>query len=96
MARVLPCWLVIAALLPLGAAADALHAMPQLAPDPRIAALVAGVEPDRLVQTDRALVAFGTRNDFSETSSSSTHGVFGARDWIAARFREIAAGSQAA
>lgn len=62
-------------------------------PDPRIAALVAAVDPVRLKHTDDALVAFGTRNDFSERDSTPAHGVFGARDWIAGRFRAIAAGS---
>ncbi|HTU83796.1 MAG TPA: M28 family metallopeptidase, partial [Candidatus Acidoferrales bacterium] len=33
----------------------------------------------------------GTRNDFSETTSTPSHGVFGARDWIVAQFRAIAA-----
>ncbi len=61
------------------------------APDPRIAAMVSAVSADRLAQTDRTLVGFGTRNDFSETSSTATHGVFAARDWIASQFRAIAA-----
>jgi len=63
------------------------------APNPQIARMVATVDAARLKNTVDALVAFGTRNDFSETSSTATHGVFGARDWIASRFREIAASS---
>ena len=64
-----------------------------VSPDPRVAALVAAVDPSRLKRTDDALVSFGTRNDFSERDSTPAHGVFGARDWIAARFRAIAADS---
>lgn len=59
--------------------------------DPQIAALVARVQAARVADDDRRLVAFGTRNDFSETSSTATHGVFAARDWIAKQFRAIAA-----
>ncbi len=61
--------------------------------DPTIFAMVAAVSPARLQATDEHLVAFGTRNDFSETSSTATHGVFAARDWIVAQFRAIAATS---
>ncbi|MBV8117799.1 MAG: M20/M25/M40 family metallo-hydrolase [Candidatus Eremiobacteraeota bacterium] len=64
--------------------------LPQVARDPAIAALVGAVSADRLKTTIDTLVAFGTRNDFSETSSTATHGVFAARDWIAAQFRAIA------
>lgn len=67
--------------------------LPAVSPDPAIAALVGAVSAQRLERTDATLVAFGTRNDFSETSSTATHGVFGARDWIAARFASIAADS---
>jgi hypothetical protein len=62
-------------------------AAPPYAP---IAAMVAAVSAQRLQTTDTTLVNFGTRNDFSETSSTKTHGVFGARDWIAEQFRTIA------
>ncbi|MBV8197567.1 MAG: M28 family metallopeptidase [Candidatus Eremiobacteraeota bacterium] len=61
------------------------------APYPPIAAMVDAVSADRLAATVDTLVAFGTRNDFSETTSSARHGVFGARDWIVAQFRKIAA-----
>lgn len=61
--------------------------------DPQIASLVSQVDAARLKADDVRLVAFGTRNDFSETSSTATHGVFAARDWIASRFRDIAATS---
>lgn len=65
--------------------------LPHPTRDPRVAAMVARVEPSRLLADDERLVAFGTRNDFSETTSTATHGVFGARDWIVKQFRAIAA-----
>ncbi|MGC2406888.1 MAG: M20/M25/M40 family metallo-hydrolase [Candidatus Cybelea sp.] len=65
--------------------------MPVLSPYPPIATLVDAVQADRLMTAVEQLVGFGTRNDFSERSSSRTHGVFGARDWIADQFRTIAA-----
>ena len=67
------------------------YAAPSPAPvDPRIAAMVGAVSAERLRATDDTLVNFGTRNDFSETSSTATHGVFAARDWIRGQFEEIA------
>ena len=68
------------------------YVAPSPAPvDPQIAAMVAKVSADRLRANDTKLVdGFFTRNDFSETSSSATHGVFGARDWIRAQFEAIA------
>jgi Zn-dependent M28 family amino/carboxypeptidase len=81
-------------------AANALPAIPQappsappLAPDPVVAALVAQVSTERLRATDVRLVGFGTRNLFSERSSSSKRGVYAARDWLAARFRDAGRGS---
>jgi len=61
--------------------------------DPGIASMVAAVSPAAVRTSVRTLVDFGTRNDFSETTSTSAHGIFAARDWIASRFREIAATS---
>ena len=58
--------------------------------DPKIVAMIAFVSPDRLRSDDEHLVAFGTRNLFSETSNSRTRGVYAARDWIAGQFRAIA------
>ena len=67
------------------------YAAPSPAPlDPQVAAMVAQVSADRLRATDTKLVGFFTRNDFSDTSSTPTHGVFGARDWIRAQFEAIA------
>jgi Zn-dependent M28 family amino/carboxypeptidase len=55
--------------------------------------MVGAVDAARLQQTDTTLVNFGTRNDFSERTSTPTHGIFAARDWIAGQFRSIAATS---
>jgi hypothetical protein len=78
-------------LLAFAGATGSYQPLPQLSPAPVIAALVGAVDASRLKQTVVQLVAFGTRNDFSETSSTKTKGVFGARDWIAAQFTSIAA-----
>jgi Zn-dependent M28 family amino/carboxypeptidase len=75
----------------IGAAPATIDPLPAVSVDPAIAALVGAVSAERVKSTDDALVAFGTRNDFSETTSTATQGVFAARDWIAARFRSIAA-----
>ncbi|HEY2475113.1 MAG TPA: M28 family metallopeptidase [Candidatus Cybelea sp.] len=56
-----------------------------------IAAMVAAVSADHLESSVKTLVNFGTRNDFSEQTSTATHGVFAARDWIASQFKTIAA-----
>jgi hypothetical protein len=66
-------------------------APPAPAPYPPIQAMVDAVRADRLRATVERLVAFGTRNDFSERSSTRDRGVFGARDWIASQFAAIAA-----
>ncbi len=65
--------------------------LPQLSPYAPIAALVDAVQADRLKAADDRLVNFGTRNDFSERTSTKDRGVFAARDWIASQFSEIAA-----
>jgi hypothetical protein len=65
-------------------------ALPSPAADPAISALLAQISPARLQATDTKLIAFGTRNTFSEASPPG-RGVFAARDWIAAQFRQIAA-----
>ncbi len=57
--------------------------------DPGIAAMVTSVSAHRLRATDNRLVAFGTRDAFSETLHDKRRGVYAARDWIAAQFREI-------
>ncbi|MEO6835815.1 MAG: M20/M25/M40 family metallo-hydrolase [Candidatus Tumulicola sp.] len=85
---------IVAAAVPrLGLGAAPNDPLAAVSPDPDIVALVERVSSERLKRSDDALVGFGTRNDFSETASTATHGVFGARDWIAAQFRSIAATS---
>lgn len=58
--------------------------------DPRIKTMVNAVSANDLRAIDTRLVAFGTRNDFSDTLNSPTRGVFAARDWIRAQFEAIA------
>jgi hypothetical protein len=70
----------------------AAQAVPQPGPDPTIAAIVAKVSAERLKADDALLVAFGTRNTFSEKMGEK-RGVFAARSWIADQFREIAKAS---
>src|SRR5437867_9096843 len=69
------------------------QAAPKPGPDPAIVAIVAKVSAKRLKAIDERLVAFGTRNTFSE-KLGDTRGVFAARAWIADQFREIAKASQ--
>jgi hypothetical protein len=84
---------VIGAALLLGALGPdaALPPAPSYQP---IASMVGAVQANRLRDSIEQLVAFGTRNDFSERASTAQHGVFGARDWIARQFSAIAATSQ--
>jgi hypothetical protein len=58
-----------------------------LARDPATAALLADVSPSRLRATDSVLVAFGTRNTFSDTLSS-TRGIGAARRWLHAQMEQ--------
>jgi hypothetical protein len=58
--------------------------------DPRITAMVNAVSAADVREYDTRLVAFGTRNDFSEDLHSSTRGIFAARDWIRSQFEAIA------
>jgi hypothetical protein len=82
-------FLALATLAALAATVPA-HA-DDLAPpvDPAIAAMLAQVSAQRLRATDERLVAFGTRNTFSEGDGAG-RGIFAARDWVAAQFRAIA------
>ena len=80
---------ILGALLLLAAAGN--EPMPQPPVYTPIATMVGAVRADRLKDAVERLVEFKTRNDFSETASTSERGVFGARDWIAARFAAIAA-----
>ena len=74
-------------LAPLAAAAD--DAAPATTVDPAVAAMVGGVSAARLRASDERLVAFGTRNLFSERSTDPKRGVYAARDWIATQFRAL-------
>jgi hypothetical protein len=75
-------------------AGGAVSAAPAQAPvDPRIQAMTAAVSAADLRAIDGHLVGFGTRNAFSETSSTSTRGVFAARDWLRSQFEAIAKGT---
>ena len=87
--RRLPAALIVALQLTFAAAAAGDEAPPSATPDPLVASFVAQVSAARLRATDERLVAFGTRNTFS-TGQGAARGVTAARDWIAARFREIA------
>lgn len=55
--------------------------------------MVAAVSPQSLRTWDSGLLAFGTRNLFSEQLHDPKRGVFAARDWIKGRFEQIAATS---
>jgi len=68
------------------------QAAPPPGPDPTITAIVAKVSAERLKTNVERLVAFGTRNTFSEQLGDK-RGVFAARSWIADQFREIAKAS---
>jgi hypothetical protein len=82
---------VAALCVPAGAAEN--DAAPRALVDPLIAGAVARVSAGRLRATDTRLVAFGTRNTFSETSDRRGRGVFPARDWLAGEFRRLARSS---
>jgi Zn-dependent M28 family amino/carboxypeptidase len=59
--------------------------------DPDIAAMAAAVSPAQLRTFDSGLLAFGTRNAFSDRLRNSNRGVFAARNWLRAQFEQIAA-----
>ncbi|HEY6004383.1 MAG TPA: M20/M25/M40 family metallo-hydrolase [Anaeromyxobacter sp.] len=59
------------------------------APSPRVAALVAAIDPERLHATVAKLVSFGTRHTLSD-ARSPTRGVGAARTWLASEFAALA------
>ena len=61
-----------------------------LARDASLAAALADVSPARIRTTDSALVSFGTRNTFSDTSSSM-RGIGAARRWLFAQLQQASA-----
>jgi hypothetical protein len=80
---------ILLALAALALVPVAFASPPSPAPDSAIAAALAKVSPERLKADDAKLIAFGTRNTFSEKLGDK-RGVFAARGWIADQFREIA------
>ncbi len=84
--------MLAAALVALGTPLSVRGEGPPVVLDRRIAALVAQVSAQRLQANDDRLVAFGTRNLFSERLGSRRRGVLPARDWIADQFRSISKG----
>ena len=72
------------------ARAQTAAAVPPIAEDPRIHALVASVSAARIERDIRTMVNFGTRNSFSDTLSA-TRGIGAARRWIFAEFKKISA-----
>ena len=75
---------------PLAGAAEPDAGVSSAPVDPAIQGMVAQIDAARLRSDDTTLVAFGTRNLFSETTSTKTRGVFAARDWIVTQFSDIA------
>lgn len=55
--------------------------------------MVRAINAADLRTIDNRLVAFGTRNAYSETQTNPQRGVFPARDWIKGEFEKIAASS---
>ncbi|MGE5099728.1 MAG: M20/M25/M40 family metallo-hydrolase [Deltaproteobacteria bacterium] len=53
--------------------------------DTLVAAALADIDPAHIHHTDSMLVSFGTRNTFSDTTST-THGIGAARRWIHSQF----------
>jgi hypothetical protein len=53
--------------------------------DTVVAAALADIDPSHIHHTDSMLVSFGTRNSFSDTTST-THGIGAARRWIHSQF----------
>ncbi|MDQ2666374.1 MAG: M28 family peptidase [Gemmatimonadota bacterium] len=54
--------------------------------DTALAATLSDIDPTRIRATDSTLVAFGTRNTFSDTISA-THGIGAARRWLHAQLQ---------
>jgi hypothetical protein len=61
-------------------------------PDRGLRSLLGEIDRSRLEATIRGLVAFGTRHTLS-TQDDPVRGIGAARDWLLARFQEVAAGS---
>ncbi|HTJ26760.1 MAG TPA: M20/M25/M40 family metallo-hydrolase [Candidatus Limnocylindria bacterium] len=81
--------LAVVIALTLGAVIPARADVPVPPTDPAVAAALARISPAALRATDTRLVSFGTRSTFSE-DSGPRRGVFAARAYLLARFRQIA------
>jgi hypothetical protein len=79
----------LALLLAAGAVLPARAEVPAPPLDPAVSAALARVSAAELRATDERLVGFGTRSTYSE-KAGPRRGVFAARDYLVARFREIA------
>jgi len=73
----------------LAAALCAGSALAQEKVDPRVAGIVARVDPARMQATVAKLVSFGTRHTLSDTASE-TRGIGAARRWLVAQFGALA------
>jgi hypothetical protein len=58
--------------------------------DAEIESMVKEVSPDSLQNTIKTLVSFGTRNTLSTQTNTSGRGIAAARNWVLAKFKEIA------
>lgn len=58
--------------------------------DAEIESMVKEVSPDSLQNTIKTLVSFGTRNTLSTQTNISRRGITAARNWVLAKFKEIA------
>lgn len=70
----------------------AAHAQTVVVRDPEIESMVKEVNADSLQSYIRTMVAFKTRSTVSSTTDSKT-GIGAARNWVLAKFRQFAAGS---
>ncbi|HVW59253.1 MAG TPA: M28 family metallopeptidase [Puia sp.] len=70
----------------------AAHAQTVVMRDPEIESMVKEVNADSLQSFIRTMVAFKTRSTVSSTTDSKT-GIGAARNWVLAKFRQFAAGS---
>lgn len=68
--------------------------LPATKADPRLAAALATIAPEKVQADITKLVSFGTRSTLSsmETDLPAGHGILAAADWIESEFRAISAG----
>jgi acetylornithine deacetylase/succinyl-diaminopimelate desuccinylase-like protein len=63
------------------------------APSADLVSILSQIDPARINKTITTLVSFGTRSTLSDKISNATHGIGGARDWIAKEMRSYIASS---